>query len=55
MATVIRSIRNSPHFVNSILVVAAVVPVVLYANMRSPSQEQVQEALVSSFRCGRME
>jgi hypothetical protein len=41
-------LRTNPQLLNYLFVTAGtLVPVLIYANMRSPSQEQVQDALVS--------
>jgi hypothetical protein len=41
------SILRNPHVLNYVILVpATLVPVLLYANMRAPSQEQVETVLV---------
>ena len=51
MATVVRALRGNAHALNyAILAGATLVPILVYANMRSPTQEQVEATLVRTNR-----
>jgi hypothetical protein len=47
MAFIGRALRSSPYLLNfTVVSVGTLVPVLIYANMRSPTQEQVEDTLV---------
>lgn len=44
-----RGLRQNPHILNyAVITAASIIPVLLYANSRSPSQESIETALVSN-------
>jgi len=46
----VKLFRNNPHILNyGVIISASIIPVLLYANSRSPSQASIETALVSIF------
>lgn len=50
MSFITNALRGNAHTLNYVLLAGAtLVPVLLYANMRSPTQDQVEAALVRHY------